>query len=104
MNYASLYAPELSRKKKDLRSLLRKNKPKGWGDHHIEIVKNLKEECKNLPQLRLPELEDNLIMQTDTSDKAWSAIIKTDLNEICGYHSGTFSPIEENYNTVEKEI
>ena len=30
--------------------------------------KNLKEECKNLPQLRLPEPEDNLILQTDASD------------------------------------
>ena len=66
--------------------------------------KNLKEEYKNLRQLRLPEPEDNLIIQTDTFDKVWSAILKTDLNEICGYHSGTFSQTEENYNTMEKKI
>ena len=29
---------------------------------------------------------------------------KTYLNEICGYHSGTFSEREENYNTMEKEL
>ena len=43
-------------------------------------------------------------MQTDASDRVWFAVLKTDLNEICGYHSGTFSQTEENYNTMEKEI
>ena len=43
-------------------------------------------------------------MQTDASDKVWSAVLKTDLNEICRYHSGIFSQTEENYNTMEKEI
>jgi len=57
-----------------------------------------------LPQLRLSEPEDNLIMQTDASDKVWSAILKTNLNQICRYHSGTFSPMQENYDTMEKEI
>ena len=71
---------------------------------HTQIVKNLKEECKNLPQLRLPKLEDYLIMQMNASNKVWSAVLKTDLNEICGYHSGTFSQTEENYNTMKKEI
>ena len=40
---------------------------------------NLKEECKNLPQLRLPKPEDNPIMQTDASGKVCSAVLKTDL-------------------------
>ena len=43
-------------------------------------------------------------MQTDTSDKIWSTVLKTDFNEICGYHSGTFSQIEENRNTIKEEI
>jgi len=43
-------------------------------------------------------------MQTDASDKVWSAVLKTDLNEICGYHTGIFSQTEENYNSMEKEI
>ena len=43
-------------------------------------------------------------MQTDASDKVWSVVLKTDLNEICEYHSWTFSQTEENYNTMEKEI
>ena len=77
---------------------------KGWCNYHTQIVKNLQEECKNLPQLKLPEPEDKLIMQIDASDKVQSAVLKTDLNEICGYYSRTFSQTEENYNTMENEI
>jgi len=69
LNYASSYILDLANKKKDLQSLLRKNNTKGWSGYHTQIVKNLKEECENLPQIRLPEPEDNLIMQTDASDK-----------------------------------
>ena len=104
MNYACSYIFYLAKKKKDLQSLLRKNNTKGWSDYHTQIVKNLKEECKNLPQLRLLEPEDNLVMQTYASDKVWLTVLKTDLNEICGYHSGTFSKTEENYNTMEKKL
>ena len=104
MNYASSYIPDLAKKKKDLQSLLRKNNTRGWSDYHTQIVRYLKEECKNVPQLRLPQPEDNLIVQTDVSDKVWSPILKTNLKKIRGYHSGIFSQTEENYNTMEKEI
>ena len=104
LNYASSYIPELAKKKRELQSLLRKNNTLGWTEKHTDIVKKLKTECQQLPCLRLPEPEDNLILQTDASDKTWAAVLKTDLNEICGYHSGTFSEREENYNTMEKEL
>ena len=48
------------------------------------IIKNLKEECTNLPRLTPPEPENNLIMQIDASNKVWSAVLRTNLNEICG--------------------
>ena len=69
LNYTSSYIPDLAKTKKDLESLLRKNNTLGWTEKHIEIVKKLKEECQQLPSLRLPEPKDNLILQTDTSDK-----------------------------------
>jgi len=87
-----------------LQSLLRKNNTLGWTEKYTEIVKKLKEECQQLSSLRLLEPEDNLILQTDASDKTWTAVLKTDLNEICGYHSGAFSEREENHNTMEKEL
>ena len=55
------------------------------------IVRRLKNICSNLPKLRLPNENDNLILQTDASHKYWAAILKTDLGEICRYTSGTFN-------------
>ena len=85
-----------------MQSLFRKNSTPGWTEKHTEIVKKLEEECQQLPSHRLLELEDYLILQTDASDKTWATVLTTDLNEICGYHSETFSEREENYNTMEQ--
>ena len=42
-------------------------------------------------ELRLSNENDNLILQTDASDKYWATILKIDLGEICRYTSGTFN-------------
>ena len=52
LNYANYYIADLAKEKKDLYNLLRKNNIKGWSDCHTQVVKNLKEECKNVPHLR----------------------------------------------------
>ena len=68
------------------------------------IVKRLKDICSNLPKLRLPNVNDNLILQTDASDKYCAAILKIDLGEICHYTSGTFNNNHINYDINEKEL
>ena len=65
------------------------------------IVKRLKDICSNLPKLKE---NNNLIVQTDASDKYWVAILKTDLGEICRYTSGTFNNNQINYDINEKEL
>ena len=57
LNYTSSYIPNLAKKEKDLQSLLRKDNTLGWTDKHTEIVTKLKEECLQVPSLRLPEPE-----------------------------------------------
>ena len=52
----------------------------------------------------MPNENDNLVLQTDASDKYWAAILKTDLGEICQYASGTFNNNQINYNINEKEL
>ena len=47
---------------------------------------------------------DNLILQTNASDKYWAAILKTNLREICRYTSGTFNNNQLNYDINEKEL
>ena len=57
-----------------------------------------------LPKLRLPNENDNLILQIDTSDKYWATILKTNLGEICRYTSGTFNNNKIYYDINEKEL
>ena len=52
----------------------------------------------------MPNENDNLILQTDASDKYWAAILKTNLGEICRYTSGTFNNNHINYDINEKEL
>ena len=61
--------------------------PREMGRH----IKRLKNICSNLPKLRLPNENDNLILQTDALDKYWATILKTYLGEICHYTSVTFN-------------
>ena len=73
-------------------------------EKHTIIVKRLKDICSNLPKVRLPNENDNLILQTDASDKYWAAILKIDLGEICRYTSRTFNEKQINYDINEKEL
>ena len=54
--------------------------------------------------MRLPNEKDKLIIQTDASNLYWGAILKTDINEICRYTSGTFNQAQINYPVHEKEL
>ena len=83
--------------------LIKKNQT-GWSEKHTIIVKELKNICSNLPKLRLPNENDNLILQTDASDKYWTTILTTELGEICHYTSGTFNYNQINYDINEKEL
>ena len=62
------------------------------------LVKRIKNICLDLPKLRLPNENDNLILQIDASDKYWAAILKTNLREICHYTSEIFNNNRINYD------
>jgi len=83
-----------------LQSLVCKITPLEAQKKNTNIVRQLKEKYLQLSSLRLPESKDNLIFQTYASDTTLVALLKIDLNEICSYHSGTFSEQEKNYNTI----
>ena len=84
--------------------MLTKKNQTGWSEKHTMIVKKLKNICSDLPKLRLPNENDNLILETDASDKYWAAILKADLGEICHYTSGTFNNNQINYDINENEL
>jgi len=60
---------------------------------------------KNLPDLNLPNEEDDLILEIDVSNEHWSAILKIKKGEkLCKYCSENFNKAECNYPAMEKEI
>ena len=81
LNCSSDFIKDLDKERKELQKLLTKKKQTGWNEKHTMIVKRLKNICSNLPKLRLPNENENLILQTDALDKYWAAILKTDLGE-----------------------
>ena len=104
LNYSSDLIKDLAKERQELQKLLTKKNQIGLSEKHTIIVKKLKDICSNLPKLRLPNKNDNLILQTDASDKYWASILKTDLGEICRYTSGTFNENKINYDINEKEL
>lgn len=83
---------------------MKKNNTKSWEESHTQVVRRLKEKCKNLPRLGFPTASDNLILETDASDNHWGAVLKTDLEKISRYTSVTFKLAEKNYHNIENEL
>ena len=74
---------------------------------HKEHIRFIKSQCTNLPKLKLPLDNDNLILETDSSNSTWAAVLKriqNDFEELCRYTSGTFTPTKERYHINEKEF
>jgi len=79
-----------------------------WQDYHTDLVKQLKTLCTNLPRLAIPEPGDQLIVETDASDKYSGGVLKAKKNDsveqVCRYANGCFKPAEFNYHSNEKEL
>jgi len=79
-----------------------------WQDYHTGLVKQLKQLCTNLPRLAIPELGDQLIVETDASDKYWGGVLKAKKNDnkelVFRYANGCFKLAEINYHSNEKEL
>ena len=72
-----------------------------------DAVKQIKEKVKQLPPLSLPQGSSQMVIEIDTSNKAWGGILiekHGDQEEICGYVSGAFKNAEINYPSSHKEI
>ena len=52
-----------------------------WQDYHTDLVKQLKTLCTNLPRLAIPEPGDQLIVETDASDKYSGGVLKAKKND-----------------------
>ena len=104
LNYSFDFIKDLAKERHELQKLLTKKNQTGWSEKHTIIVKRLKNICFNLPKLRLPNENDNLILQIDVLDKYQATILKINLGEICRYTSGTFNDNQINYDINENEL
>ena len=69
LNYSFDFIKDLAKENEELHKLLTNKIQTGWSERHTKIVKRLKDIYSNLPKLRLPNENDNLILQIDTSNK-----------------------------------
>ena len=69
LNYSSSFIKDLTKERHELQKLLTKKNQIRWSEKHTIIVKRLKNICSGLPKLRFPNESDNLVLQTDASNK-----------------------------------
>jgi hypothetical protein len=77
-----------------------------WTKKQTQAVRKLKTATQNLPALFIPSTSQHII-QIDTSDKYWSAVLLEDKDghrHIYGYKSGSFKESETHYHSTFKEI
>ena len=99
-NYSDIVIP--------LTRLTRKNTPWNFDDKYRKAFNTLKQVFISTPILTHWVLDAHLVMETDASDYALTAILSlmTKDNEIhpVAFHSWTFSALELNYNVHDKEL
>lgn len=103
LNYIHKYLPRISEKT----TPIRRHTSGGWSNQATKAVREIKPICKNLPKLKPPS-QGKLILQTNASDEFWSAVLfekgeELELEELCTYASGEFTPSQKNYFTAKKE-
>ena len=107
LNYAEGFIKNLADLRKPLRKLTSEKNKFVFTKEHEKQIKFIKSQCINLPKLKLPLDEDDLILETNSSDSTWAAVLKrrkNDYEELCRYTSRTFTPTEEKYHINDKEF
>ena len=107
LNYAEGFIKNLADLRKPLRKLTSEKIKFVFNKEHEDQIRFIKTQCTNLPKLKLPLDKDDLILETDSSESTWAAVLKRisgNTEEICRYTSGTFTPTEERYHINEKEF
>ena len=107
LNYAEGFIKNLADLRKPLHKLTSEKYRFVFSKEHEEHIRFIKSQCTDLPKLKLPLDDDDLILETDSSKSTWATVLKRRKNnseELCRYTSGTFTPTEERYHINEKEF
>ncbi|KAH9716946.1 hypothetical protein KPL71_021643 [Citrus sinensis] len=105
INYIRDFLPHVDQQTSILSALLKKN-PISWDSSHTTAVQQLKQIAQNPPKLKIMT-DGKRILQTDASDTSWGALLLEQIDKkeyLIGHASGHFSPAQQHYHTIYKEI
>ena len=69
LTYGSGFIKDLAKLRKPLQQKLKKEASWIWTTNNTKIVQNFKKMCKNLPVLNLPNKGNDLVLETNASNK-----------------------------------
>ena len=104
LNYEEGFIKNLTDLRKPLRKLTSEKQRFEFTKEHENHIKS---QCLNLPKLKLPLDNDDLILEIDSFESTWAAVLKridNNCEKLCRYTSGTFTHTEEKYHINEKEF
>ena len=78
LNYAEGFIKNLADLRKPLRKLTSEKIKFVFNKEHEDQIRFIKTQCTNLPKLKLPLDNDDLILETDSSESTWAAVLKKD--------------------------
>ena len=108
LTYASDYIPKLAEIRAPLQAKLKKDVGWHWEEKDTLYMIKIKKKLVNFPKLYHPDIEDDLIIETDASQLYWGGVLKakrkdTNKEYVCRFASGSFKSAEINYHSNEKE-
>jgi hypothetical protein len=78
-----------------------------WGPEEQKAFQTLKDACAMYPVLQTPDWSKQFILETDAFDYALGAVIMQEYEDglhPVAFHSRSFLPAEQNYDTHDKEL
>ncbi|GKC37829.1 Orf y [Tanacetum coccineum] len=109
LNYARNHIPKLGILLRPLYEKINAHEDKRLKPFDYELVRKIKEQVQNLPDLEIPPENAHIILETDGCMEGWGAIVKWKKSKkdprsserICAYASGKFSTTQ---STIDAEI
>ena len=103
INYLSRFLTQLSEETEGLRVLLKRDSIWQWDTNHNKIFEHLKELVCKAPVLKYYNVEENVTLQCDASQKGLGAALLQSGQPVA-YASRALTLTEQNYAQIEKEM
>jgi len=103
INYLKHFSVQLMKLSEPLEPLLREDLEWTWDSTHQDAFEAIKEELTKTPVLVYFNPKSEHVIQTDASLKGLGAVLLQESRPVI-YVSRTFTPAEEHYSNIEREL